>query len=283
MSVGVLRKGCARSFAFVMVFLSPTVCGAAGISVDAGLTPAEDRWILRSQVRYMSRGDEPGGKTEQFVFPVVVAYGVRSNVTLVVRQALIRRERTGVGTSSTETGLGDTYVFAKYKAYRLNSRRFTFGVAPTLGVELPTGQSALSSNTWDVKAGLYASARTQTWSSDVNIAYAWNGVVDEGVAVPGDELTFDTAVAYQFSIGGSGRVTASPVLELSYLKVWPSRIGGDVAPNTGESVLYLSPGAKISTSAIIVEGLVRVPVRDDLVGGQMERNVQGLLGVRILF
>ena len=276
-------RGYARSFAFVILIVIPMVSSAAGISVDAGLTPAEDRWILRSQARYMSRGDQPSGKMQQFVFPVVLAYGVRSNVTLVVRQAVIRRERTVLGTSSTNSGLGDTYLFAKYKAYRLNSRRLTFGVAPTLGVEFPTGHSAFSSNTWDLKAGLYASARTQTWSSDVNIAYTWNDIVDDVVVVPGDELSFDAAVAYQFIIDHSGRVTASPVLELSYLKVWPNRIGGDDSLNTGESVLYLSPGAKLSTSMIIVEGLVRIPIRDDLVGNQLERNLQALLGVRILF
>ncbi|MHC4559338.1 MAG: hypothetical protein ACYS80_18760, partial [Planctomycetota bacterium] len=32
---------------------------AGGISVDAGLTPAEDRWIFRTQLRYMQRKDDP--------------------------------------------------------------------------------------------------------------------------------------------------------------------------------------------------------------------------------
>ena len=35
----------------ILVLLSSIVF-SAGISVDAGLTPAEDRWIFRSQVRY---------------------------------------------------------------------------------------------------------------------------------------------------------------------------------------------------------------------------------------
>jgi hypothetical protein len=231
----------------------------------------------------MSRGEKPSGKIQQFVIPVVLAYGVRSNVTLVARQALIRRERTVLEDSSTESGLGDTYVFVKYKAFRSNSPRLTFGVAPTVGVEFPTGQSAFSSNTWDLRAGLYASTRTRTWSSDVNIAYMRNDMFDDVVVVPGDELSIDAAAAYQFVIDHNGAVTASPVLELSYLKVWPSRIGDDEAPNTGESVLYVSPGAKLSTSMVIMEGLVRIPVRDDLAGDQPKRNVQALLGFRFLF
>jgi len=276
-------RGCARSFSFLFLLLIPMVSAAAGISVDAGLTPAEGRWILRSQVRYMSRGDDAGVLMEQLVFPVVLAYGLRSNVTVVGRQALIHRGRTVLGNSTTNSGFGDTYVFVKYKAYRMNSRHLTFGVAPTLGVEFPTGESAFSSNTWDLKSGLYASARTRTWSSDVSVAYLWNDVGGNVMAVPGDELSIDAAVAYQFIMDESGLVTASPVLELSYLKVWPSHIGSDDVPNTGETVLYVSPGAKLSTSMIIVEGLMRIPIREDLVGNQLERNVQALLGVRILF
>lgn len=269
--------------AFVMLLLIPSAVPAAGISVDAGLTPAEDRWILRAQVRYMSRGEEPGGKMQQLMFPVVLAYGVRSNVTIVARQAVIWRERTVPGSSSNDTGLGDTYAFVKYKAFRSNSRTLTFGVAPTLGLELPTGQSGFTSDTWDLRVGLYASTRTQTWSSDVNIGYARNDIFDEVAVAPGDEVSIDAATAYQLVIDNRGEVTASPVMEFSYLKVWPDRVDDGDAPNTGESVFYVSPGAKLSTRSIIVEGLVRIPVRDNLVGDQPKRNVQGLLGFRYLF
>ncbi len=261
----------------------PTISSAAGISVDAGLTPAEDRWILRSQVRYMSRGEEPGGKVQRFVFPVVLAYGVRSDVSLFVRQTFIRSDRTVLGDSSTDSGRGDTYLFAKYRAYRFNSRRITFGIAPTLGVEFPNGEDGFTSDTWDLRAGFYTSARTHTWSSDVNITYTWNDLAGDAELTPGDALSLDAAVAYQFILDDSGSITASPVLEVSYLKVWPHQIDGRDTIDTGERVLYLSPGAKLSTSSIIVEGLVRIPVSNDLDGIQLERNVEGLFGVRFLF
>ncbi|MHC4362719.1 MAG: hypothetical protein ACYSTZ_07820, partial [Planctomycetota bacterium] len=57
-----------------------TNAGAAGISVDAGLTPPEDRWIIRNQVRYMTREDDPTGMNREmsmYAFPIVVAYGLR--------------------------------------------------------------------------------------------------------------------------------------------------------------------------------------------------------------
>ncbi|MHC4238972.1 MAG: hypothetical protein ACYSUC_04355 [Planctomycetota bacterium] len=49
-----------------------TNAGAAGISVDAGLTPPEDRWIIRNQVRYMTREDDPTGMNREmsmYAFP----------------------------------------------------------------------------------------------------------------------------------------------------------------------------------------------------------------------
>ena len=65
------------------LFLENT--NAAGISVDAGLTPAEDRWIVRTQMRYMQREDDPtpmDREMDTYAFPLVVAYGLRSDLTL---------------------------------------------------------------------------------------------------------------------------------------------------------------------------------------------------------
>ena len=62
----------------------PIGAHAAGISVDAGLTPAEDRWIVRAQARYMSRGDDQDGM-RAVAFPLVLAYGARSDVSLFVQ------------------------------------------------------------------------------------------------------------------------------------------------------------------------------------------------------
>ncbi len=49
---------------------------ASGISVDAGLTPPEDRWIIRTQFRHMRRKDDPtpmNQKMDTYAFPLVVA------------------------------------------------------------------------------------------------------------------------------------------------------------------------------------------------------------------
>ncbi|MHC4708064.1 MAG: hypothetical protein ACYS8I_13380, partial [Planctomycetota bacterium] len=115
---------------------------AAGISVDAGLTPPEDRWIIRNQVRYMQRKGDPtpmNRKMDTYAFPFVVAYGFRPDLTLMVRQSVKHRKMSMSGSVSRDTGLGDLFVLGKYKLYRRNTRKYTFGIASTLGLEFPTG------------------------------------------------------------------------------------------------------------------------------------------------
>ncbi len=61
----------------IMSVLISENANAAGISVDAGLTPPEDRWIIRTQFRYMKRKNDPtpmNQKMDTYAFPVVIAY-----------------------------------------------------------------------------------------------------------------------------------------------------------------------------------------------------------------
>ncbi len=219
---------------------------AAGISVDAGLTPAEDRWIFRTQMRYMRRKNDPtlmDRKMSTYTFPVVLAYGFRPDLTLMVRQAVKHSKMSMGGSISRDTGLDDLFVLGKYKIYRRNTRKYTFGIASTLGLEFPTGDDDFSSETWDLKPGLFTSWRSGPWASDFSIAYKWNGFADRGKdgLNPGNELSVDLALAHQFSIGEKANMSLAPVLELSYKDIRPDRLSGHSVSNTGESVLYLSP------------------------------------------
>ena len=261
---------------------------AGGISVDAGLTPAEDRWILRTQMRYMQRKNDPaqmGREMSRYAFPIVLAYGLRPDLTLMLRQVVMHQEMSMTGTTTSNTGPGDPFILAKYKAYRLNRPRYTFGIAPTIGLEFPMGDDSFTSETWDLNTGLYFSGRAGPRATDFNIAYAWNGFAGgrEDGAEPGDELSLDWALAYQFSIGEKADVAVAPVLESSYKKIWPHRSDGQDILNTGESVFYVSPGVKCSMSWLILEALVQVPVWQDQKGSQLNREIGLLVGSRFMF
>jgi outer membrane putative beta-barrel porin/alpha-amylase len=261
---------------------------SSGISVDAGLTPAEGRWIVRNQLRIMQREDDPAPmdrKMTQYVFNNVVAYGVRRDLTLMARQPVVHREMTMGGSHSEETGLADLFVMSKFRLYRRNTPESTIGLAGTLGLELPTGEPGFTSGTWDICPGLFASVRKGRWSSDMSAAACLNGIADENAhgVDPGDSLSVDWALGRQFSIGQDSRTSITPVVELSYRRTFADRLSGSKVPNTGESVFLVSPGVKFTRSSFILEGLVQIPVEQDQRGLQPERGVGFLIGTRYMF
>ena len=213
---------------------------AVGITVDAGLTPPEGRWILRTHIRYMQRINDPtpiDRKMSSSTFSIVMAYGIRSDLTLMVRQALIHQEMSISGSDDVKTGLGDLFIQAKYKAYRRNTPKYTFGIAPTIGLELKSGHDSFTSGSWDLRMGLYTSWRSGPWGSDFNIAYSWNGFADDdeyGVN-PGDQLFLNLAFAHQLSISKKASPTLAPVLELSYRRIWPDQQDGQDLVKRGQN------------------------------------------------
>ncbi len=261
---------------------------AAGISVDAGLTPPEDRWIIRTQFRYMQRKDDPtptNQKMDTYAFPLVVAYGFRPDLTLMVRQPVKHRKMSMGGSVSRETGFDDLFVLGKYKLYRRNTREYTFGIASTLGLEFPTGDDDFGSETWDLKPGLFTSWRSGPWASDFSIAYKWNGFADRGKngLNPGNELSVDLALAHQFSIGGKADTSLAPVLEFNYEHLLTDRLNGHDVSNTGESLFFISPGLKFTKSSFILEVLLQFPVWQDQEGSQLEQGTRLIVGTRWMF
>lgn len=280
-----LWMSCVILFVFYLVSSSAS---AAGISIDAGLTPAEDRWILRAQLRFMQRDDDPTSMyrtMDRYALNTVLAYGLRRNLTLMLKQLTVHQETSMAGSTSKDTGLADLFLLAKYGLYRRNTAEYTFGVATTLGLELPTGADAFTSETWDIKPGLYMSWRSGPWASDLNIVYDWNGFADEssrGIN-PGDKLSLDWALAHQLSFGEKADVSLTPVIELSYKNISPDRLKGHNVSDTGESVFYLSPGIKFTKSDFILEALAQVPVWPEQEGSPLKQGTGVLVGIRFMF
>ena len=187
--------------------------------------------------------------------------------------------------SNADSGFGDLFVMGKFKVYRRNTVNYTVGVAATIGIEAPTGSDGFSSKTWDLHPGLYFSWRRGSLGTDVNIAYAWNGFAGKGRngINPGNEIAFDLAVSYQFGLGESSRVSMAPVFEVSYRDISSDRLNGRDIENTGESILYISPGIKFTRSSLILEALLQIPVVQNRNGNQIERNATWLFGLRYMF
>lgn len=280
-----MRKSIASTIclSLILVFLFQDA-RSAGISVDAGLTPAEDRWIFRSQVRYMNAASG-NNEMRMYAFPMVAAYGLQNYLMIMVRQPILTRRMTMMGSSGRDTGFGDLFVLVKYKAYRRNTPGYTLGISPTLGVSIPTGNREFTSDTWDMNIGLYFSGRTGRWATDLNFGYQLNGLSggsEDDVEI-GDGISVDWAGAYQFSYKPTWKSTIAPVLELSFRRVMPNTMNDVDIPNTGERLLYVSPGAKLSMPSLIMEALVQIPVWQSQRGGQLEKKTGFITGIRFLF
>ncbi len=272
----------------VVSAILPESSQASGISLDAGLTPPEDRWIVRTMGVYMRGEKDPtsmGRKMDRYTLNTVLAYGLQPKLTIILKQPVIYQEMTTSGALSKDVGAGDLSLLAKYGIFRRNTPEYTIGLSPIFGLEFPTGSDTFTSETWDLKSGIYISLRKDALASDLNIAYNWNGFSDDGKGGvnPGDELSLDYAIAYQFSFGEEAEVAVAPVLEMSYKNISPDRLSGNEVANTGESVFYISPGLKFTRSSFILEALVQIPTWQEQKGSQLKRGIGFIVGTRFMF
>ncbi len=259
---------------------------ATGITADVGLTPPTDRWIFRSQLRFLERNEDPtamGRTMEMYMVPVVLVYGVRPGMTAIVKQPILHRTMKMAGNSLDQTGFGDLSIITKHRVLRLNNPEYIIGVAPTLGVELPTGDDDFSSDTWDVLMGVYLSGRRGPLGTDLNLEYKLNGIEDRKGDRQGDEFTTIAAAAYQFSLNSEATMSLWPVLETTYSHANPNRENGEEQPDSGENVVLLSPGMKYAFQSFMLELLIQFPLHQDQNGNQLTRGVGGLVGLRYLF
>lgn len=261
---------------------------AGGISADAGLTPALDKWIFRSQVRYTKLENDPSmmnKSMDMYMFPMVIAYGFRPDLTLMIKQPFMTMNMTmtmNLAETTTRTsGFGDLMLMAKYRAVRHNTPTYTLGIAPLLGVKLPTGSEEFTSDALALKTGLYVSARRVPWATDLNVTYTINGLTGDDDRKEYNVMEMVGALAYQFSLSDDGRMAFAPVVEFSYENVSSTEIAGIAQDDTGESVFKISPGMKLTISSVIFESLLWIPVWQDQNGMQPEQGVGALFGLRL--
>jgi hypothetical protein len=219
------------------------------------------------------------------MFPAVLAYGAKSNLTIMVRQIFVERQMIMNQTKIRNFGIGDFFIMGKYKLYRRNTPSSTFGLSTTIGLECPTGESNFTSDTWDLNSGIFASYRKGLLAMAINLKYVWNGMLKKGKNIinPGNEFSLDYAVSYQISLSNNAKTALAPVLEASYKYFNSNYLKGIEISNTGESVLLLAPGLKLTMSSVIYEVLYWLPIQQNQTGFQLERKAGLLVGTRIMF
>ncbi|MBC8376886.1 MAG: hypothetical protein H8E26_12635 [FCB group bacterium] len=268
------------------IFILAGESSAGGISVDAGLTPAENRWMIRVQSRQMGATSQPSTPTRQMKMQAKVfmaAYGLRPNVTLIGMQGLMNREMTMMGAVNESSGLADLNLLIKYLIHRTNTRHQTLGIAATTKFTLPTGEDGFSDDYWSFTPGVYLSLRRGTWAMDASTTFRIQDIFSQQDAMnSGWEYTLDGAIARQLPLDGLKNIALAPVFEINLL-IDQGDQSSSAEVSDAESVVFLSPGFKYTYGSLILESLVQVPIWEKIPTTSLEKDTRWRIGFRFMF
>lgn len=245
---------------------------AEGISVDAGLTPAQDRIVVRLQYRNMLN-HMGGNDIVMHMMPVVVAYGLTPDITVMLRNIY-----RAVGTNETMMEMDnrwmDPFLMGKVKLYRRNTRVYSLGVAGFAGTTFPILNSSVS-KTYSPVIGVNASFRPGLWSFDLNNAYEWVDYNTEENQSAAKQLQVNLAVSRNILLPGIENWVLSPVQEFSFANNKP-------ASGENSSYGFISPGFQIVSPNVKFEGLYQIAINSSQTGGVKNGN-RLILGLRFMF
>lgn len=289
---------------FLILFLiSASAQSEAGpISFNTALPVAKGEFLFRELGMVL----RSRGATRQQDLRVqgtlsVLAYGVTRDLTLFGVVPYINKTldlTTPQGRASLgASGLGDTTLIARYSLYARDRPGQTQRLAPLVGLQIPTGKSDQSralgrlpqslqpgSGAWDPIVGVIWTWQTLQWELDSSFTYQANTPAHDFRF--GNVARFDLSYQYrvwprELGAGVPGFVYA--VLESNVLVTGRNTMGGMPVPGSGGTTWLLDPGIQYVTKRFIVEGVVQLPVAQQLNGQGLKNDYAFLFGFRVSF
>ncbi len=275
-------------FAFVLCMLVFEGSWAAPIATNTALPLSADELIVRQQLVMTRSSDRNSGisrSVDRFESRTVMGYGFSSKFALFGVLPLVDISTEIGAASSSEFGLGDAALFARYEVYRSDQPGQTIRIAPYAGVRLPTGRDGKTGDgSTDVFGGLIATIASTQWVLDSQLRYDHNR--EANGFERGDSTSFESSFQYRLSPGKITQETRAfvfGVLELSANYYERNRLGGVTDPNSGGFQVFLTPGLQYSARRWIADLGVKVPVLNDLNGTALETDYSVLASIRVNF
>ncbi len=263
-------------------------CGDPTLTLFGSEKPFEGR--IRGTFEYRHRREISGisGVNRQEVtedrFTLGAAWAPVEALVLGLQIPAVRKNLVQPNLAEeTAFGVGDIDVNARYFIWGLEARPSRHLVAVTAALRLPVSQSA------DDSAGAPMPVEAQpgvgAWAGGPGLWYGyfrdpWSAYVTVNIQLfaegrqsyePATAVLTSTAVQYQF--------VPQVAVQLGLDMRWSGKDeeGGTVVPNTGGSVLFVSPAIVASPMEdLVFQAVLRIPAADSLRGDHKEGlNVQG--------
>ena len=280
------------------------VAWGAPITFNTALPVAEDEFIFREQFVFDQSGDDPSGADRDrkvFAAVSVLGYGITSDLAVFGVLPYVDKNlditSTGVRRTRDTSGIGDLTLFARYEVFEDNVPRRTFRVAPFFGMEIPTGKDnetdslgrlpagvQAGSGSTDPFGGLVVTYQTLDFEIDTQASYKVNTEANNFEF--GDVARFDASFQYRLlprSLESGVPGFLYGVVEGNLIHQDKNRSNGVKDPNSGGTTLFLAPGLQYVTRRWIVEGVVQIPVVQDLNGTALEKDYIVRFGFRFNF
>ena len=275
-------------FACVLCMLVFEGSWAAPIATNTALPLSADELIVRQQLvmtRSSDRNSDISRSVDRFESRTVMGYGFSSKFAIFGVLPLVDISTEIGAASSSEFGLGDAALFARYEVYRSDKPGRTIRIAPFAGVRLPTGRDGKTGDgSTDVFGGLIATIASTQWVLDSQLRYDHNR--EANGFERGDSTSIESSFQYRLSPGNITQETSAfvfGVLELSANYYERNRLGGVTDPNSGGFQVFLTPGLQYSARRWIADLGVKVPVLNDLNGTALETDYSVLASIRVNF
>ena len=288
----------------VWVILSAGPSHAAPVSFNTALPVAKGEFILREQAVILRSTDDRGGADRDLsvlAVPSVLVYGVNEKLAVFGIVPYVNKSldiTTPMGRVNRDaSGLGDMTGLARYTLWSRDQLGSTMRVAPFVGLKMPTGDDAerdslgripqplqLGSGSWDPRIGTVFTWQTFDWEFDASAEYQFNTEANDFEF--GDRARMDLSYQYRLwprELGDGVPAFFYGVLESNLLIDQKNEIGGIHDQNSGGTTWFLAPGLQYVTKRIIVEGVVQIPVRQDLNGSALRNDYVVRVGFRVSF
>lgn len=278
---------------------------AAPQTFNTALPVAEGEFVFREQLLWLEATGDPGPADRELnVFGAVsvLGYGISGDLALFGMLPYLDKELdvtrpAGSRLSRKTAGIADARLFGRYTVYQDDAPGRTFRIATFLGLELPTGDDAaadrlgtlpaplqLGSGSTDAFGGVVLTWQTLDYQIDTQAGYTVNNEAN-GFEF-GDVARLDASLQYRLwprELGSGTPAFVYGVLEGNLIRRRENEIAGNEDADSGGTTFFLSPGVQYVTRRWIVEGIVQVPLVQDLDGMALEEDFTVRAGFRIKF